>query len=165
VKGLVSQESEDAFNKLKVVVGDIVIAWGTLHGVISAMLGPTLQISDDVANAMLATLSVDAHQRNLITAAVRSSPVPPEMVAAVAALFQKIDKLSGERNAFIHTVWSYNPETEKLTGLAMPRLHGSLKEDALPQGAALVGAIHELRAEAAEIVLSLRRLPSRGKSS
>lgn len=125
--------SHDAQEEFAAIIGRVTMQWNDLQYSILQLLEVVLGAEPEIASTVFFSLKADSAQRELVQAVFATRfASDPKLVANLAKLMDSIGRTSGERNAAIHTAWSYRSAENKM-GPAMAWVaHKKLTDD--PKG-------------------------------
>lgn len=128
--GLVSSVPDqiygDSFERLASLIGHVAMHWSDLHYSLYGLF--QIVINDRaISQAIFFKPTSDTQQRAIVKAAFLAKFADrPEMTAAYNDIDKRINKLSGERNAAMHTAWMYSDTSTDLLPISGWKPHASL---------------------------------------
>jgi hypothetical protein len=154
----------DQLDKHAELIGHVVVSWNEVHWFMYVLFATFSGMPEQQARDVFFSIRSDASQRELTLAAGKFALAGrPHLWARLQDVMSAIDKLAGERNAAVHTMWGLNlwealkslPDTpiQMSVGPLKGSRHGSLKgdfskqfeelRDALKQHAIELGKIYQ----------------------
>jgi hypothetical protein len=87
-------------------------------------------MSTDQSKAVFFVLKADNNQRDIVQALAKVSLRPhPELLTQFTELMKQIDRVAGDRNAAIHTMWATHYPSRRVTPSPWAPRHGALADD------------------------------------
>lgn len=137
---------DEDWRELYEMIGRIVVTSNTAHWCVFEMMGILLNTSRADTTPIYYTLKADSAQRDLTLAIAQDRLVHPEeepLLAKLTAEVNALGRLSGQRNAFIHSHWTmehYGDELHRFSveGKPHPKLELS---NPLDQARRVIGEI------------------------
>lgn len=122
------------------------MAWNEVQYTIYGLFEIVSDLGPNSAKAAFFSLKADTAQREMVQALFASEfQGRPDLVTRLNKALAAVGKMSGERNAAIHTAWSYWVSERKM-GPAMAWVsHKSLRGDPVAQFGDLIRRIDEQR--------------------
>lgn len=110
------------------LIGNVTIAWNTAQSLVFAIFSVMSRIApeSDNAAAIFFALKSDIAQRDITTAVIESElgtsahPEHKKLAERLKRPIHKLNSLSAERNAAIHTMWSFVSGDEHENGRVLP---------------------------------------------
>jgi len=119
---------DDAHQELALLIGRVCMAWNELQYTIYGLFEVTSELEPNAAGAAFFSLKADTAQRDLVQALFSAQfQGRPDLVKKLTKAMNEIGKMSGERNAAIHTAWSYWASEHRMGPSMAWIAHKSLK--------------------------------------
>lgn len=126
------------------LIGQISWAMNSTQIFIFSALMRISKIDEALAQAIFFSIKSDAGQRDILTAIVnyvfRDEP-GHDIFVRYQKVISDVNKISGERNAFIHTIWCYGPIEGVAADRTFPKHHRLNSQNVTEQGEKLVANI------------------------
>lgn len=88
-------------------IGQATIAWNFAHSAVFIIFQQLAKMKYEKSQAVFFALKADVHQREITMALARVQLAnQPKALSKVIAAIAKLNELSAERNAIIHTIWN-----------------------------------------------------------
>ena len=101
------QQSEA--DKYAFLIGHIVISWNEVHWAVYALFLELSGMDPDRAKDVFFSVRNNSTQRDMTLAAGKNAlTAHPTIWESLRMTINELDKLAGERNAAIHTMWGFN---------------------------------------------------------
>jgi hypothetical protein len=135
----------DAQEEFAALIGRVTMYWNDLQYSILSLFEVVLGTPDQITSAVFFSLKSDAAQRDMVQAVFATRfASDPKLVTNLGKLMERIGKASGERNAAIHTAWSYWTNENKMGPAVAWVPHKKLSDDPKAQFEELCVRIQEL---------------------
>jgi hypothetical protein len=133
-----TSDDRDVVAEHAALIGRVAIAWNDLSYLLSVLFQMLSGMPELKAREVYFTPPSDTAQRNLLAAVAKVALKPhPSILKELADCLDGITRLSGQRNAAIHTSWVISiPGNEFVPSPAVPT-HKALKQDFVTQFEAL----------------------------
>lgn len=155
-----TEAEKKAFDEHLMLIGSIASTWNMLTLFSHILLHKALLPASGAAGPILSTIRSDSTQRDVILAAATyalNNSEGADLLKRIRVCFAEIQKLSGQRNAFIHSAWATSAKEPHISPLIpSPKLTKNVAE----QGRALNRAAKKQVLELHNIIMDWQRLPS-----
>jgi len=96
-------------DKYAFLIGRVVISWNEVHWAVYALFLELSGMDPDRAKDVFFSIRNDSSQRDMTLTAGKTALVAhPTVWESFRTTINALDKLAGERNAAIHTMWGFN---------------------------------------------------------
>lgn len=155
---------DPGWGKLYESIGAIVVTMNTAHWLVFEMMSLLLNTSREDTVPIYYSLKADAAQRDLtlaIAADRLTHPIEAGLLSRISAAVNDLGKLSGVRNAFIHTHWMQQSSSSGVRFACEGKPHPKLDlNDPLGQAKKLLTSLDELIDRLGDLCDELEAAPS-----
>jgi hypothetical protein len=121
---------DDPADQHAAMLGHVSVAWNDVHWMLYRIFDVLSSMPTDQSKAVFFAIKTDGAQRDVIQALAKVSLRPhPELLTQFTELVKRIERVAGDRNAAIHTMWATHYPSRRVTPSPWAPRHGALNDD------------------------------------